>query len=377
MMKFPYVSAEDRQHIENKYHLTDQPFDGLKRMAYHGYAYEESTGLSDDEIRSGLDALAASLADQPRPIIKASVMAYVLDHTRIDANGHDWFVGIWSWNRLPDNVTVKVWDAEVMERAAKEFGYNRRKELSQCGAASLPLDFDHTVPDYDSMLALGFPGLLQRLEDSYRNTPDPTEKQIVFYQAAKIEYEAVLRLLARMQALAEARALPHVAECLQGLCIGAPRNTYEVLQMIYIYFMVSECVEHYQVRSLGYGLDDTLLPYFQRDLAEGTFSREELVSVIAGFLLQFYAMGNYWGQPMYLAGTNADGTTKVNELSYLILDIFDALQINNPKLQIKVGAATPRAFLDKALEMVRSGMNNMVFINQWATHPDQVELYVR
>jgi hypothetical protein len=44
MSRFPYVSEEDRRHIENKYHLTDQPFDGFKRMAYHGYAYDESTG---------------------------------------------------------------------------------------------------------------------------------------------------------------------------------------------------------------------------------------------------------------------------------------------------------------------------------------------
>ena len=364
MSKFPYVSEEDRRHIENKYHLTDQPFDGFKRMAYHGYAYDESTGLSDEEIRGGLEELADSLKDQPRPVIKASAMAYVLDHTRIDVNGHDWFVGLWSWNRLPDGVTVKLWDAEVMERAAKEYGYNRRKELSQCGAASLPLDFDHTVPDYDSMLRLGFPGLLKRLENSYRNTPDPTEKQTAFYRAAKIEYEAVLRLLDRFYDLAVKRQLPRMAACLRGLRSGAPRNTYEVLQLIYIYFMVSECVEHYQVRSLGYGLDDTLLPYFQRDLAEGTFSREELVQIMACFLLQFYAMGNYWGQPMYLAGTNADGSTRVNELSYLLLDIFDALQINNPKLQIKVGRATPQAFLDKALEMVRGGMNNMVFVSE-------------
>lgn len=364
MIQFPYISAEDRQHIENKYHLTDQPFDGLKRMAYHGWAYDEATGLSDEEIRSGLEELAASLADQPRPVIKASAMAFVLDHTRIDVNGHDWFVGIWSWNRLPDGVTVKPWDAEVMARAAEKFGHNRRRELGLSGAATMPLDYDHTVPDYDSMLELGFPGLLRRLEESYRNTPHPTEKQTVFYRAGKIEYEAVLRLLDRMHALAEERKLSRVAQCLEGLRIGAPRNTYEVLQLIYIYFMVSECVEHYQVRSLGYGLDATLMPCFQRDLESGAFTREELVECIACFLLQFYAMGNYWGQPLYLGGTNADGSTKVNEMSYLLLDIFHALQINNPKIQIKVGRATPRAFLDKALEMVRSGMNNLVFIGE-------------
>ena len=53
-----------------------------------------------------------------------------------------------------------------------------------------------------------------------------------------------------------------------------------------------------------------------------TFSKEEISRFIAYFMMQFSAMGNYWGQPFYLGGTNPDGSTAVNELSYLILDIY-------------------------------------------------------
>lgn len=367
MTEFPYVPREDRAHIENKYHKVSEPFDSRKRWGYHGYAFDETTGLSDEEIREGLRLLAAKMEGQPHAIIKAKAVAFVLDHTRIDVNEHDWFVGMWSWGRLPDEVTVKPWDNAVTEQAAKRFGHNRRQELGLCGAATMPLDFDHTVPDFDSMLELGFPGLLQRLEESYRNTPDPTEKQTIFYEAGKIEYEAVLRFVQRLHKLAQSKTFPKakgIAACLEGLLQGAPRNTYEVLQLIYIYYAVSESIEHYQVRSLGYGLDTTLMPYFARDLETGAFSREQLVEFIAQFLLQFHAMGNYWGQPLYLGGTAPDGNTRVCEMSYLLLDIFDALQLNNPKIQVKVGRTTPKAFLDRALEMVRSGMNNLVFIGE-------------
>ena len=367
MRSFPYVPAEDRIHIENKYHRVNEPFDSRKRWGYHGYDFDEATGLSDEALRAGLRRLADAMKGQPHAIIKAEAVAYVLDNTRIDVNGHDWFVGMWSWGRLPDDITVKPWDGEVTARATEKFGCNRRQELGLSGAANMPLDFDHTVPDFDSMLQLGFPGLLQRLEDSYRSTPDPTEKQTIFYRAGKIEYEAILRFVDRLYALACAKDFPKakgITACLDGLRRGAPRNTYEVLQLIYIYYAVSEAVEHYQVRSLGYGLDATLQPYFQKDLENGTFTREALVEIIAGFLLQFYAMGNYWGQPMYLGGTHADGSTKVCEMSCLLLDILDALQINNPKIQIKVGRSTPRAFLDRCLEMVRGGMNNLVFIGE-------------
>ena len=365
-VEFPYVSPEDRARIENKYHLADQPFDGFKRMAYHGYAYDTSTGLSDEAIHEGLARLTASLAEQPHAIIKARAVEYVLDHSQIDVNGQDYFVGFWSWNRLPDRHTIHKWDADVTQRAVDAMGKNRRKELGQCGAATTPLDFDHTVPDYDSLLELGFPGLLERLEASYAATDAPTEKQQIFYEACKIELEAVLRLLDRYIALAESKQFDKTAAqvaCLKGLRQGAPGSTYEVLQLIYLYFMISECVEHYQVRSLGYGLDTTLQPYFTRDLQKG-IRREWLTEVIAQFLLQFYAMGNYWGQPLYLGGTAPDGSTRVCQLSYLILDISHKLGINNPKIQIKVGSATPSDFVDKALELVRLGMNNLVFVSE-------------
>ena len=64
--QFPHVSPRDREHIENKYHLTNEPFDGFKRMAYHGYAYDASTGLSDEEIRESAQRAHRS-RDRRRP----------------------------------------------------------------------------------------------------------------------------------------------------------------------------------------------------------------------------------------------------------------------------------------------------------------------
>ena len=52
-----YVCDEDRNYIENKYHKTSEPFDPFKRMQYHGYEYDENTGLDDCGIRVGLEEL--------------------------------------------------------------------------------------------------------------------------------------------------------------------------------------------------------------------------------------------------------------------------------------------------------------------------------
>lgn len=142
---------------------------------------------------------------------------------------------------------------------------------------------------------------------------------------------------------------------------GAPTNIYEAMQLIYLYFIISESVDQYQVRSLGNGLDGTLYPFYEKDIREGTFTREEIQEYLAYFLMQWSAIGNYWGQPFYLGGTKKDGSSKINDLSYDIIQVYDQLQIYNPKIQIKYNKNIPLDFLNKVLDMIRRGQNSFVF----------------
>lgn len=370
-MKLLYelVKERDRMVIENKYHKVSENFDPFNRMDYHGYDYDETTGLSDEEIKKGLSALSEKLKNEPRQIIKARLFEYILDNTRIDVNDNDYFVGIYSWGRLIKDYTVNPWHNEILKKVnGRTEGF--RDKMMAAGLSWIALDFDHSVPDWDSLIKLGFPGILKRLEKScekHRAENTLTEKREIFYNAASIEYKATLRLIKRLYYYSAAKKSDKaktVSKALLNLAQGAPQNTFEVLLLIYIYFILSECVDYNQVRSLGYGLDATLMPFYEKDIENGTFTKEELASFIAYFLLQFHAMGNYWGQPLYLGGTNADGSTKVCELSYLILDIMDTLGIYNPKIQIKISEKTPKDFILKALGMIRGGSNGIVFCNE-------------
>lgn len=355
------LPMQDRAYLENKYHRTDEPFDGFNRMAYHGYEYDPATGMTDEEIHTGLAALVKNLEGQPHSVIKAKAVEYVLEHTRIDVNEHDYFPGLYSWGRIIDTHTVNIWHGEAIDKAAAELDSRLLFDLPDSGAASYSLDFDHTVPDYDSMMELGFAGILKRAEDTFALLEHPTDAQKDFFTAVEIEYKAILRFVERLYQYALTKDFPKrdtVAAGLKQISVGAPRNTYEALLMMYLYFMISESVEHYQVRSLGYGLDGSLWSFYQKDLENG-ISKEEIATYISYFLMQFSAMGNYWGQPMYLGGEG-----KINELTYLILDIYDSLGIYNPKIQLKVNPNSPKDYVCKALDMVRHGAGNMVFCNE-------------
>lgn len=83
--------------------------------------------------------------------------------------------------------------------------------------------------------------------------------------------------------------------------------------------MLSECFDSYRVRSLGNGLDNTLYSFYQNDLKNGIYTKDDIKEFLRYFLMQWSAIGNYWGQPFYMGGTNADGSTKYNELSYAMI----------------------------------------------------------
>ena len=74
--------------------------------------------------------------------------------------------------------------------------------------------------------------------------------------------------------------------------------------------------------------------FYKNDIANGV-SEDEIRTDLAYFLLQFTSIDNYWNQPVYLGGENSDGSTVINELSYLFLDVYDKLNIYSPKIQIK------------------------------------------
>lgn len=351
---------DDRSFIENKYHKTDEPFNPYSRMAYHGYDFDKSTGLEDEEIKDGLSKLYEKTKDLPHPVAKAYAVKYVLENTKIDINEHDLFVGLWSVNRLANSVTLNKWNAEVFETILPKVK-QKMNDMNESGAVAIWPDFDHVVPDWDAILCLGFPGLKKRAEEYkelHKARGTLTPETAAFFDGIIIEYTAIIALVDRLYRLALTQnhdKAKKVAECLLHIRDGAPQNIYEAMQVIYIYFMVSECFDSYQVRSLGNGLDNTLYGFYKNDLKSGAYTKEEIKELFRYFLFQWSAIGNYWGQPFYMGGTNADGSTKYNELSYDILDVYDELGIYNPKIQVKINENTPDRLLFKVFDMIRRG----------------------
>ncbi|MBO5721907.1 MAG: hypothetical protein J6S19_02220 [Lentisphaeria bacterium] len=338
--------------------------------------FDETTGMDYQTLYDNMPEVAEKYRAEgfSKPEVKALCFRYICENMYIDVNPHDCFpaFGVWQRGKRPFAPVIRRWMDEYCNNEWQDIleEYNAR---NKAGFHKMFPDFDHSVPDWDAMYELGFPGLLERAEKyraMHRENGTLTAEAESYFNGLAITMQAVLDCIGRFIKYAREHypSDPRIRQeinCLENLQHGAPGNTYEVLMFIYLHFIFCEHIDHYQVRSLG-NLDRLILPYYQRDLAENRYTVDDIRGFFTYFLMQFASINNYWGHPFYLGGTRSDGTTEYSELSYLILDVFDKLSIPTPKIQLKIARNTPEKLLNNACDMIRRGNSSLVFVSEEA-----------
>ncbi|MBO5270950.1 MAG: hypothetical protein J6B77_09195 [Clostridia bacterium] len=354
-----YICPEDYEYIINKYHDTSKPFDPFKRFIRHDEIFSEDSGMPPEEILAGITENDRLYAHLPHSVRKARALEYVLKNTRISCDRRDVFPALNMMDRPLREPITQVWRKEVFGTIIPEVEA-KRKALEKAGAVTIWPDYDHSVPDWDRILSLGFEGILRESE-SARAKHSLSAEEDAFFESIRITYTAIIDLIGRLAALADrTEGAEKLARALHRIQHGAPSTFYEALLTNYLYFIICEHIEGLQVRSLS-NFDRLFFGFYENDLKNGV-SEDELRRDLAYYFLQFTAIGNYWNQPVYIGGENADGSTVINALSYVFLDVYDKMKIYNPKIQIKVSKSTPKELLLKALDMIRHGNNSIVFV---------------
>ena len=324
---------------------------------------DPKTGVTQEQAKEKLLALAKELEPkEPWNVVKAECFAWLCDNLAIDVSPLDWFPAFACWNRYarPISPVLGRRNGEIERRFYPEI-LSRMHEGNRQGKWMVWKDFDHIVPDWDTVIPLGFAGLKARLVANW-------QEEKPYYRAEKIAAEGIERLLDRLiekgeRGLSAPRSegaagtvgkmrLRKQMESLKRLKSGAPQTAYDVMQFIYLYFVLSEHFEGVQARSLSI-IDRTLWPYYGRDLAAGRTTEAEFREQFKHFLWQWGSIDNYWGQPVTMGGTKADGTTEYNPLSYVILDVMDECALPSPKFHLKIAGNTPDDLLRKAFDMAR------------------------
>ena len=333
---------------------------------------DPTTGLSNAALKDGVMKVYAEYEDhEPWAETSARMFAYLADNMAVGFSRFDCFPAISSWNRWdrPLSPVLGRRSAKVDAKYSPDLPA-KIKALHRSGRGRADWkDFDHSAPDWEQILKLGFPGMKARVEKSANERMDElTNEQRAFYAAEVSAAETILRFLDRL--IRTAKAHPDAASplmrkeiaSLERLRAGPPQTCFDVMQFTMLYFILSEHVNRFQVRTLG-NIDASWWPYYRDDLAAGRTTEAEFREEFRHFIWQFGSIDNYWGHPMYLGGTKVDGATAYNPLSEIILDVIDQEALPTPKFQVKLAANTPDAIWTKALDMLRRH-RSLVLMNE-------------
>ena len=334
------------------------------RNQFENVAWIEDSGVSREELARMCEELAQSTASLPRVMQKAKLFELILRHARVAVDEDDIFQdkideSVYTGQKLMVKQRVEwQWDIE-----GRCLGQDTKEVLDAWrlfGAFHASPDFGHTSPNTQRLLELGFVGLLARVE-RYAAQEGLSEKQQVMYESCRIMLQACIDFTARLaQAVREHDEDNYRA--LQQLTVGAPRNTYEAMQLLLLYYFLHEFVAGARVRTFG-RLDVLLSPFYMVDIKAGTYTRDEIKEMLKFFLNKLWAAKVPYDMPFALGGIDKDGEEVTNEFSYMVVEAYDSLDIYSPKIHIRVSDKTPAEFLKLVLRCIRSGNSSFVFVN--------------
>ncbi len=329
----------------------------ILKTQFESIDWIEGSGLDLAELEAEVKKIEAQYPSHA--IAKAKTFELVLTKGKIAIDKEDIFQdklaahGIMSYQR-------EGWQKEITDKFLKEETEEMRRAYDEFGAYRGNSDFGHTSPNSRALIKLGFKGLLDRVNEAAKRE-GLTEKQRDFYLSCRIVLEAFITFTLRLAEAIEPYNADN-AEALRNIAKGAPRSVYEAMQLLIIYFFMHEDIAGTRVRTLG-RLDVLLYPLYKEDIESGRYTKDEEAEILRFFLYKFYAREVDYGLPFCIGGCDTDGSEVTNEYSYLIVEVFDELNIHSPKIHVRVSDKTPRDFTRRILRAIRGGNSSFVFMN--------------
>ncbi|MEA3335089.1 MAG: pyruvate formate lyase family protein [Chloroflexota bacterium] len=272
--------------------------------------------------------------------------------------------------------------ARMEKRFMAEVQRLDRVGVGNCGA--IP---GHLIPDYPRILHHGWQAI-QAEADAIAADPAATQDKRNLARAISICADGVRELTNRYAAEAERLAVQetdpaHRAELneIARICRKVPWNpagTFpEALQSLWLTHMLVLIAESYPGPGVSPGrIDQYLFPYYQADLEAGRLTRQQAREWLQCLWVKHNYAYDYqgwvgtnqginasFGQLITLGGIDEHGEDASNDLTYLLLDVIEEMNLLEPKPNVRLHAKTPDRLLDRVVDMVAEAQGSPFLLN--------------
>jgi formate C-acetyltransferase len=322
---------------------------------------------------------------EPLPVRVATFFgAVVREHLPIRILEGELIVGAHfcaAMSRCLDKAEAKHRDAEEAAFLVKWHRLNDAG-VGNCGAVP-----GHLLPNYARVLCEGWKALHREAKEVAARWWLPWSRReqaraITICAEAARDYS--LRYAALARELAEAEADPaRRNELLEIARICAkvpwePADTFaEALQSLWTTHSLVMVAESYPGPGISPGrVDQYLLPFYRADVEAGRMTREHAKELLECLWIKHNYAYDYqgwagtnqginasFGQLVTLGGIDARGHDASNELTYLMLDVIEDMNLLEPKPNVRLHAKTPDALLDRLVEMLAKAQGAPFLLN--------------
>lgn len=257
------------------------------------------------------------------------------------------------------------------------------------------LGVGHICVDYGLVLQKGFLGIKEEAlkEKASLKLTDPEDlTKAQFLQAVEIVCDAAVNFAGRFAEEAEKQAgtekdaarkreLLEIAQNCRRVPANPAQSFYEALQSFWFVQLIIQLESNGHSISPG-RFDIYMYPYYEKDVAQGTLTRERALELIECLWVKFNEINKvrdeastkaFGGYPMFqnliVGGQTPDGRDSTNELSYLCLEATENVRLPQPSLSIRFHQGTPHKFMLRSAEVAALGLGMPAMYNDHVVIP--------
>jgi hypothetical protein len=293
----------------------------------------------------------AAKADQAEVIVRAEAFACALQHIPVRIHADEEICGSTSWqcDTLPADITDSDYQAAevVVERRPQRY---------------FLVGHDHTLPDYETILAIGIGGLIRKAQQEL--TQPHAQPESTYLRAMLITLEAFAAFVERHAEAAEADR-PELADRLRRIASQPPETLYQAIQLMWLVHLALRSERRFH-NAFG-RVDQQLIRFYRRDLDHGGLTRNETLELFCHWWCKIEGLHEVTN--LCIGGLTPEGTDATNELSYICLEATALVQSPSSNLSARFHDHSPDEFHRACARTIFTGVGFPAIFNDHVTIP--------
>ncbi len=229
----------------------------------------------------------------------------------------------------------------------------------------------HRTVDYEQIVNYGLDYIINKAKIALASTPENEQDKIAFYKAGIISLEAVCNCAKRAQAVildklektsdpVRKSELKLMAENFDTTPHKPCEHFYQALQCVWFIQFCLKCLT--DIAITGH-IDTYLYSLYKKDIESGYITPEFARELLDQFYYKNNELYDSWPAAVMIGGTDKDGNTVCNELTYMAIDAIERVKLINPSVALCYTEDTPQDLLEKCVHMIAKGHTRPSFFN--------------